>query len=224
LAKNSKNRDEAVLIIGLGRFGGAIARELSRNDREVMAVDTSIELVQEYSSIVTHAVQADVTSIDALRQIGAEAFRTAVIAVGSSIESSVLITANLVELGVPGIWAKAISESHGKILARIGALHTIQPERESGERVAHLLSNQLLDYIEVEPTFLMARMYAPLAIQNKTLSQAGMSRDYRITVVGTKKLGSEFTYATPDTLIEARDQIIVGGNPEDVDAFSQLEL
>jgi len=222
LARKS-HKGDAILVIGLGRFGGAIATELARSDREVLAVDTSMELVQEFSNIVTHAVQADVTSIEALKQIGAESFTTAVIAVGTSIEASVLITANLVELGVPDIWAKAISASHAKILARIGALHVVQPERESGERVAHLLSNQLLDYIEVESTFVMARMYAPVVLHDKTLAEAGVRRDYRLTVVGVKKAGSEFTYATPDTVINVRDQIIVGGAPVDVDAFANLE-
>lgn len=222
MAKKRTHRDDAVLVIGLGRFGGSIASELARTDREVLAIDESMERVQEYSTIVTHAVQADVTSIEALRQVGAEAFGTAVVAVGSSIEASVLITANLVELGIPNIWAKAISEPHERILNRIGATHTVQPERNSGERVAHLLTNQLLDYIEVEPTFVMARMIAPTVLHGKTLSQAGTRRDYHVTVVGVKKVGAEFTYATPETLIEANDQIIVGGDPGDVDVFAKL--
>ena len=216
------HKDDAILVIGLGRFGGAIATELARGDREVLAVDTSMELVQEFSTIVTHAVQADVTSLEALRQIGAESFSTAVIAVGSSIEASVLITANLVELGLPNIWAKGISESHAKILTRIGATHVVQPERESGERLAHLLSNQLLDYIEIEPTFVMARMYAPIILQNKTLSESGLRRNYRLTVVGVRKPGSDFTYASPETRIEPRDEVIVGGHPDDVNAFAML--
>jgi trk system potassium uptake protein TrkA len=223
LAKKRIQHDNAVLVIGLGRFGGAIASELARTDREVLAIDTSMTRVQQYSTVVTHAVQADVANIDALRQIGAESFGTAVVAVGSSIEASVLITANLVELGIPNIWAKAISESHGKILMRIGASHTVQPEQESGDRVAHLLTNKLLDYIEVEKTFVMARMLAPMTLHEKTLAQSGTRRDFRITVVGVKKMGSGFSYATADTLIEPGDQIIVAGHPDDVDAFAKLE-
>jgi trk system potassium uptake protein len=223
LAKNKINHDDAVLVIGLGRFGGAIATELARTDREVLAIDSGLERVQRFSTIVTHAVAADVTNIDALRQIGAEAFGTAVVAVGSSVEASVLITANLVELGVPNIWAKAISASHGMILTKIGASHVIQPEQEAGERVAHLLSDQLLDYTEVEPTFVMARMFAPGVLHGKTLAEAGTRRDYRITVVGVKSEGADFTYATADTAIHESDQIIVAGRPEDVDAFAKLK-
>ena len=94
----------------------------------MLAVDTDAGLVQKWSDRVTHAVQADARNIDALQQIGAQDFSIAVVAVGSSIEASVLITANLVDLKIPQIWAKAISQSHGKILARIGANHVIYPE------------------------------------------------------------------------------------------------
>ena len=134
-----KKKNGAVLVIGLGRFGGATAGELDRLDREVLAVDSRLDLVQKWAERITHAVQADVTKIEALQQLGASEFPTAVVAVGSSIEASVLITANLVDLGIPDIWAKAISKSHGQILTRIGANHVIYPEAEAGERVAHLL-------------------------------------------------------------------------------------
>ena len=218
-----KKKNNAVLVIGLGRFGAATAGQLDRIEREVLAVDTDMELVQKWSERVTHAVQADVTNIDALKQIGAEEFSTAVVAVGSSIEASVLITANLVDLGIPDIWAKAISKSHGQILTRIGATHVIYPEAEAGERVAHLLSGQMLDFVELDTDFAIVKMYPPLAIQNKTLAEAALRRDYKITVVGVKKPGGSFVYSTADTYVEARDQIIVSGHPDDIEKFASLE-
>ena len=109
--------DAPVLIVGLGRFGAATAGQLQRLGREVLAVDTNMDLVQKWSERITHAVQADARSIEALQQIGAKEFSIAVCAVGSSIEASVLVTANLVDLGVPQIWAKALNQSHGKIRA-----------------------------------------------------------------------------------------------------------
>ena len=218
-----KKKDTAVLVIGLGRFGAATAGQLARLDREVMAVDEDMELVQKWADRITHTVQADVTKIEALEQIGGRDFHTAVVAVGSSIEASVLITANLVDLGVPEIWAKAISKSHGQILTRIGATHVIFPEAEAGERVAHLLSGQMLDFVELDNDFAIVKMYPPLAIQYKTLAEAGLRRDYKITVVGVKKPGESFTYSTADSFIEARDQIIVSGHPDDIEKFASLE-
>ena len=110
--------DAPVLVIGLGRFGAACAGELDRLERDVLAVDENLELVQKWSERVTHAVQADARNIDALKQIGAADFQVAVVAVGSDIEASILITASLVDLKVPQIWAKAVSQSRQDPRAR----------------------------------------------------------------------------------------------------------
>ncbi len=214
--------DAPVLVIGLGRFGAATAGQLQRLDREVLAVDEDMGLVQKWSERVTHAVQADARSIDALRQIGAQDFSIAVVAVGSSIEASVLITANLVDLKIPQIWAKAISQSHGKILARIGANHVIYPEAEAGERVAHLVSGRMLDFIEFDDDFAIVKMYPPKPIRGIPLSESQVRRKYGITVVGVKSPGKDFTYATPETTISNHDLIIVSGNSADIEKFATL--
>ena len=214
--------DAPVLVIGLGRFGAACAGELDRLDREVLAVDESEALVQKWSERVTHAVQADARSIDALRQIGAQDFAIAVVAVGSSIEASVLITANLVDLKVPQIWAKAISQSHGKILSRIGANHVIYPEAEAGERVAHLVSGRMIDFIEFDDDFAIVKMYPPKPIRGISLAESQVRRKYGITVVGVKSPGKDFTYATPETVISNHDLIIASGNTSDLDRFAAL--
>jgi trk system potassium uptake protein TrkA len=212
-----------VLIIGLGRFGAATAGQLARLDREVLVIDDNLALVQKWSERVTHAVQADARSIDALRQIGAQDFSIAVVAVGSSIEASVLITANLVDLKIPQIWAKAISQSHGKILTRIGANHVIYPEAEAGERVAHLVSGRMLDFIEFDDDFAIVKMYPPKPIRGLSLAESAVRRKYGITVVGVKSPGKEFTYATPDTVVSNHDLVIVSGNSADIEKFSALE-
>ncbi len=214
--------DAPVLVIGLGRFGAATAGQLQRLDREVLAIDEDNGLVQKWSERVTHAVQADARSIDALRQIGAQDFAIAVVAVGSSIEASVLITANLVDLKIPQIWAKAISQSHGKILARIGANHVIYPEAEAGERVAHLVSGRMLDFIEFDDDFAIVKMYPPKPIRGIALSESQVRRKYGITVVGVKSPGKDFTYATPETVVSNHDLIIVSGNSVDIERFATL--
>jgi trk system potassium uptake protein TrkA len=215
--------DTPVLVIGLGRFGAGTAGKLDRLDREVLAVDADAALVQKWADRVTHTVQADARSIDALRQIGAQDFGVAVVAVGSSIEASVLITANLVDLKIPQIWAKAISQSHGKILERIGANHVIYPEAEAGERVAHLVSGRMLDFIEFDDDFALVKMYPPKAIRGKTLTETGVRRKFRITVVGVKSPGKPFTYATADTVVSDHDLVIVSGTEGDIERFAALD-
>ena len=214
--------DAPVLVIGLGRFGAATAGQLQRLDREVLAIDEDAGLVQKWSERVTHAVQADARSIDALRQIGAQDFTIAVVAVGSSIESSVLITANLVDLKIPQIWAKAISKSHGTILTRIGANHVIYPEAEAGERVAHLVSGRMLDFIEFDDDFAIVKMYPPKPIRGIPLSQSLVRKKFGVTVVGVKSPGADFTYATPETIVSNHDLIIVSGNSTDIEKFAAL--
>jgi trk system potassium uptake protein TrkA len=215
--------DAPVLVIGLGRFGAGTAGQLDRLDREVLAVDADQALVQKWADRVTHAVQADARSIDALRQIGAQDFSVAVVAVGSSIEASVLITANLVDLKIPQIWAKAISQSHGKILERIGANHVIYPEAEAGERVAHLVSGRMLDFIEFDDDFALVKMYPPKPVRGRTLAEASVRKKYNITVVGVKSPGKPFTYAMPETVVSNRDLIIVSGSEADIERFAALD-
>lgn len=209
-----------MLIIGLGRFGAGAAGQLDRLGREVLAVDENQGLVQKWSERVTHAVQTDARNIESLRQIGAQDFSVAVVAVGSSIEASVLITANLVDLGIPQIWAKAISQSHGKILSRIGANHVIYPEAEAGVRVAHLVSGRMLDFIEFDDDFAMVKMYPPKSIRGVPLSDTDIRKKFGVTVVGVKSPGAEFTYATPDTVISNHDLVIVSGNSGQIEKFA----
>jgi trk system potassium uptake protein TrkA len=189
----------------------------------VLAIDMSDGLVQKWSERITHTVQADAKNIDALRQIGAAEFSIAVVAVGSSIEASVLITANLVDLKVPQIWAKAISKSHGKILERIGANHVIYPEAEAGERVAHLVSGRMLDFIEFDDDFALVKMYPPKPIRGKNLTDSGVRSRHNITVVGVKSPGKPFTYATEKTIVTDHDIIIVSGTASAIEQFSALE-
>ena len=215
---NSKN--SPVLVIGLGRFGAATAGQLQRQGREVLAVDTDPDLVQKWAERVTHAVQLDARNIEALRQIGAQEFSVAVVAVGTSIEASVLVTANLADLKINQNWAKAMSSTHGRILKRIGAHHVIYPEAEAGERVAHLLGGKMLDFIEFDDEFVMAKMYPPKSIRGKSLRDSQVRSKYSVTVVGVKSPGQEFTYATADTVITNYDVIIVAGTSDSVEAFS----
>jgi len=214
--------DAPVLVIGLGRFGAATAGQLDRLGREVLAVDGDEALVQKWAERVTHAVVADARSIDALKQIGAQEFSIAVCAVGSSIEASVLITANLVDLKIPQIWAKAISTSHGKILERIGANHVIYPEAEAGERVAHLVSGRMLDFIQFDDDFALVKMYPPKPIRGLPLGKSGVRSKHRITVVGVKSPGKPFTYATAETVVSDHDLIIVSGTTGDIEKFAAL--
>ena len=215
--------DAPVLVIGLGRFGAATAGELDKLGRDVLAVDEDPALVQKWSDRVKHTAVLDARNMNALEQIGARDFPIAVVATGSSIEASVLITTNLVDMKIPQIWAKAISESHGKILTRIGAHRVIYPEREAGERVAHLVSGRMIDFIRFDDNFALVKMYPPKPIRGLSLTDSQVRSKYNITVVGVKSPGKPFTYATENTVVTNHDLIIVSGTNEDIETFAALD-
>ena len=215
--------DAPVLVIGLGRFGAATAGQLARLDRDVLAIDEDAVLVQKWAERLTHAVQADARSVEALHQLGAGDFPVAVVAVGTSIESSVLIAANLVDLGIRQIWAKAVSQAHGTILSRIGVHHVVYPEAEAGERVAHLVSNRMLDYIRFDDDFAIVKMHPPKPLRGIPLGQSGLRSKHGVTVVGVKQPGGDFTYASTETVLHEGDIAIVSGSIGDLERFARLK-
>jgi trk system potassium uptake protein TrkA len=213
---------DAVLLVGLGRFGSATADTLARLGHEVLAIDSNPLLVQEWSGRLTHVVEADATSVAALRQLGAGEFRVAVVAIGNDIEASLLSTLALVDVGVQEIWAKAITAAHGRILERIGAAHVIFPEGEMGERVAHMLTGKMIDFIEFDDGFAIAKTGAPREAVGKTLGEAKLRSKYGVTVVGVKTRGEDFTYARPETPVRPGDMLIVSGPTDLVEKFSAI--
>ena len=216
-AENAKGK--GVLVVGLGRFGSAIALTLERLGHDVLAVERSAARVQHFTGRFP-LVEADATNPEALVQLGAKEFAVAVVGVGTSLEASVLITANLVDLGTPQIWAKAISAEHSRILHRIGAHHVVLPEADAGNRVAHLVSGKLLDYIEVEDDFTIVKMHPPRETQGFTIGQSQIRKRYGVTVIGVKPPGEDFVYATEETRISANDILIVSGHAALLERFA----
>lgn len=158
-AKPSGNK--SVLVIGLGRFGGSVAATLDQMGQDVLAVDKNPELVARWSAHLP-TIQADMTDVLAIEQIDASQFDTAVVAIGDSIEASVIITGNLLDAGVSDLWAKSVSQEHARILQRIGARHIINAETDAGKRVGHLVAGNYLDYIEIDGPYTVVKVHTPL--------------------------------------------------------------
>lgn len=216
-------RREQFLVIGLGRFGGALAEDLIAHGHEVLGVDANPKLVQAHAQKLTHVVEADSTDIDAMRQLGAGDFETAVVAIGTEVEASILTASVLVDLGVPRIVAKAVSEPHGKILSRVGAHRVIFPERDMGLRVARSLAGRdVIDYMELDPGFVLLETKAPPELVGKTLAEAEVRRRYGLTVVSVKGADKPATYATPETRIEEGDILVIAGETRRVEEFVHL--
>ncbi len=216
----AKLRGEGVVVIGLGRFGGQVAASLTRLGYEVLGIDENPQLVQRWSEHLTRVVQADATDDEALRQLGVGDLPRAVVGIGTDIEASVLTVLALDDLGVPEIWAKASSAKHGKILSSVGADHVIYPEAAMGDRVAHLISGRMLDLIEFDDGYAVAKVRAPQKMIGRTLAESALRSRYGLTVVAVKMAGDDFTFAGPDTVVAPGALLIVAGRTEDVQRFS----
>jgi trk system potassium uptake protein TrkA len=210
------------LVVGLGRFGGGLATTLVELGHDVLGVDADPKLVQSFAATLTHVVEADSTDMEAMRQIGAGEFGTAVVAIGTDVEASILTTSVLVDLRVPKIVAKAVTEAHGTILERVGAHRVIFPERDMGVRVGHSLAGAMIDYFQLDPGFALVETAAPRVVVGKTLAEAEVRKRYGITVVCIKPEGGSFTYATPDTVVQEGDILVVAGETRRAEAFGEL--
>lgn len=220
--KAVKNLSGSVVVIGLGRFGTGVAKSLVELGHDVLAIESDADTVQSLSSVLPHVVQADATDLETLRQLAVPDFAHAVVSIGGNLEASVLTILNLSQLGIKDIWAKAIDPQHGRIAERVGAHHVVYPEADMGERVAHLVTGKMIDFIEFDDDFAIVKTRPPRESLNKTLAQSALRTRHGITVVGVKRPRQDFTYAKPDTLVVEGDLLIVSGPTAKVEQFTAL--
>lgn len=212
----------SIVVIGLGRFGTSLALELLRGGREVLGIDADARTVQNLADELSDVVQADSTDETALRELSIQDFDSAVVAIGSDLEASILTASLLLQLGVAQVWAKATSVAHGRILQQLGVHHVIFPEMDMGKRVAHMVSGESLDYVPIDEDFVMVKTSAPEEFNGKTLAEMKFRSEHGVTVVATKKAGASYLPSFPETVLETGDVLIVAGRTEKVDQFCQL--
>lgn len=218
-----KNLTNGVVVLGLGRFGRSLALELAAQGEDVLGIDGDAKVVAALAGRLTHVVEADATDEEAMRQLSVGDFSRVVIGMGTDLESSILSATIALELGATKVWAKAISNSHARILERIGVHHVVRPEHDTGKRVAHLVRGEvMLDYIEFDPGYAFARTPAPRALHGRSLHGYGVRQQYGVTIVAVKPAGGSFDYATPSTVLRPGDEVVVSGPAAKVEAFSNL--
>jgi len=223
-----------IVVIGLGRSGLALGKELSRLGHSVFAIDRDADLVELHKDEFASTATGDTTNERTLRALGVDQAKTVVVCIGNNIEASLLTAALLVELNVPNVWAKAITEEHGKILSKLNIHHVTFPEAEMGRRVAHLVTGKLEEYVPLntdvpngllkeEDEFVVSQMTVPERFAGQVLGSAGIRADYRVTVVCIRPDGGKFTYAEAETVLGPNDHIVVAGHPADVERFAGVK-
>ncbi|MGV9712760.1 potassium channel family protein [Gordonia sp. NPDC003424] len=210
---------DVVVVLGLGRFGESLALELMAQGTEVLGIDSDESVIQRVSHLITHAVAADTTDEDVLRQLSVPEFDRAVVGIGSDLEASLLTASALINLSVPHVWAKAVTNAHARILRQIGVEHIVRPEHDMGKRVAHLVRGRMMDYIEFDDDYAMVKSDVPTSIVGKRLADTPIRERYGVTVVAYKTVGGTFTYATEETVLSADDTIIVSGEVRNAERF-----
>jgi trk system potassium uptake protein TrkA len=208
------------VIIGLGRLGSAMLDTLLSLDHEVLGIDLNGDLVQDLSAEYprAHLVAADATEESVLRDLNVGEFDGAAVVIGENMEAGILATANLKELGVPFVVARAISRLHGRVLEMIGADRIIEPERDMGAQVARTMASPaVMDYVDLGEDEALIEAEVPKEWVGKSLADLHLSRESGLTVLAVKPKGRSGTIPSGDTVLNEEDLIVVGGTKEALD-------
>jgi trk system potassium uptake protein TrkA len=212
----------SILVIGLGRFGTAAARELEQLGHEVLAIDRDEAVINDIAPDVTHAVQLDASDEDALRSVGAGEFEYAIVAISGATEASIFATMALKNLGVGHVIAKAATALHGKILERVGADRVVYPEREMGTRVAHSLAiPSVIDYLDVAPRFGIVKIRPPASLVGRSLKELDLPGRLQVSPIALRR-ASEVTFNPHrDMVVAADDELILMGSDDRLERIGQ---
>lgn len=207
-------------VIGLGRFGSSIVQELRELDANVLAIDKDEDVVNEYKDIVTEAVIGNTTDEAVLRSVGITNFDHVIVAIGENIQSSILTTLILKDLGVEKVTVKAQNEYHGRVLEKIGADHVIHPERDIGRLLAHrIVSSHTLDILEISDEHSIVEFKTTKKLNNKSILNLGFREKYDVSILAIKR--GDQIIVNPDPVIKlmSDDVLILIGKDTDISRF-----
>jgi trk system potassium uptake protein TrkA len=217
-----RNREAEYVVIGLGRFGTAVATTLVEHGRTVLAIDSNHDRVQALSGELPHVVQLDATNIDALRQAGVETFDTGLVCIGTDFENNLLATVLLRQLGVQRVIAKALTITQREILLKVGADEVILPEHEAGRRLGRKMAiDHLVDYLEVGNDVGVVELLAPPSTWDHSLSELSLRQRYGLTVIAVRRGDDLVVSPSASFLIKEDDIVVVLGRMEDAERLRQ---
>ncbi len=209
-------------VIGLGRFGGSIVKSLAEDGLEVLAIDANEDRVNEYAKIASHAIVGDTTDENVLKSIGISNFDHVIVAIGENIQSSILTTLILKELGVNHVTVKAQNDYHEKVLRKIGADTVVHPERDMGRRIAYnIVSNNILDYLDLSEDHSIVEIAASEKMNGKSIIDLDIRARYGLNIVAIKR-GSDINVSPQaGDAIHTGDILIVIGADTDISRFEK---
>ena len=214
---------KAYVVIGLGRFGSEVARQLYSLGCEVLALDMRSDLVQQISKDVTHAVVGDGQDIEVLKALGVRNMDCAIVAIGDDLAASVLATMNMKELGIPYVVCKAHDDTHRRVLEKLGADRVVIPEKENAARVARRLSTpNVLDYIELSEDYGIVEVPAPKSWHEKSLKDLYVRAKLGVNILAVRRQGKINVSRAADFVIRRGDIMVVLGDSLALEALQKL--
>ena len=214
---------KSYVVIGLGRFGMTLARQLCALGGQVLAIDVHSELVQQVANDVTHAVVGDAQDKEVLRALGVRDFDCAIIAIGGDLAASVLTTMNLKELEVPYIICKAHDETHRRVLEKLGVDRVIIPEQENAQRLARSLnSHNVLDYIELSEEYGILEVPAPKSWIGKSLKELNVRARLGVNIIAVESGKKTNVSPAADYRIGKEDVLVILGENDSLEAVQKL--
>ena len=205
-----KKEKKQILIVGLGKFGMSVAKELSKYDCDVLAVDESSELVDEVAKYVTHAARVDAGDINALKKLGVANFDEAVIGIGENLEASIMIALTLKELNMPYIIAKSRDDMHTRLLTMIGVDKVVQPEKDVGARIAKMIMHKsIIERVEFGKEYSVIEIETPKEWIGIALNRLNIRPKYNINIVCVEKKDGKVIIPMADYIIEEKDNLMI---------------
>lgn len=217
-----KDKKKQFLVLGLGRFGASLAKQLCQLGHEVLAVDSRAEHVEDVAPYVTQAVQANATDEEALDALGVSNFDAAIVSIGQNIRDSILVSVLCKEKGVPMVMAKAVDSLHAKVLEKVGVDRVVFPEQDMGQRVARsLVSPSIVDLMNLADGYQIAEIVVPKAWHHRSLVDVNVRRNYSLSVIGIRRKDCFLASPGAETVFEPEDIMVVLGQQKDVDAMER---
>lgn len=209
-------------IIGLGRFGTALAKSLANNHKEVLVIDNSESKVKQVRDEVSQAFVVDSLDKETLIAAGIQNCQTVIVCIGQQVDKSILVTLNVIGLGVPRVIAKAVSEDQGFVLQKIGA-EVVYPEKDMAKRLAQrLLFKRLTDFIELDDDFVIFELKLSEKLVGKRLEELALRQKFNLNIVAIKHLGSSMIDIQPDYVFQSGDEMYIIGRKKDVAKFESF--
>ena len=209
-------------IIGLGRFGFALASTLAEANREVLVLDSSESKIKQIRHLTENAFVVGELTKEAMEEAGIHKCDTVVVCIGEKVDVSILTTLNVISMGVPRVIAKAISLEQGNILEKIGA-EVIYPEHDMAIRLANrLLSSRVMDYIALNDDITITELKLTAKVSGQTVLQAGIRKKYRLNIIALEHENKTTTDITPDLLLSENDVVVVVGKKDHIKRFENF--